>query len=114
MSPRYTTVGGYPNTDPYYISPEEEAEMHEPWTGACRYCPANFRTRAELEEHERGCGVGLAVLDADVVAAARRLDRSALSDYALKGPHNFPRDARLVARALLAAVAGADGKGGKP
>ena len=24
-----------------------------PWTGACRHCPANFRTRWELEEHER-------------------------------------------------------------
>lgn len=29
MSPRYTTVGGYPNTDPYYISPEEEAAMYD-------------------------------------------------------------------------------------
>lgn len=29
MSPRYTTVGGYPNLDPYYISPEEEAAMTE-------------------------------------------------------------------------------------
>ncbi len=27
MSPQYTTVGGYLNTDPYYVSPEEEQAM---------------------------------------------------------------------------------------
>lgn len=29
MAPTYTTVGGSPNPDPYYISPEEEAAMYD-------------------------------------------------------------------------------------
>jgi hypothetical protein len=34
------------------LSTKQEGEE---WTGACRHCPAMFRTRAELEEHEREC-----------------------------------------------------------
>lgn len=29
MSPRYVTVGGYLDTDPYYVSPEEEAAIYD-------------------------------------------------------------------------------------
>lgn len=29
MSPRHFLPGGYPNPDPYYISPEEEAAMYD-------------------------------------------------------------------------------------
>lgn len=29
MSPRYVLPGGYPNPDPHYISPEEEAAMYD-------------------------------------------------------------------------------------
>lgn len=77
MSARYHTVGGYPNTDPYYISPEEEAQMRD--------------------------DVTTVYFDDDVIAAARRLDQSAAITYALSSPYNLPRDARLVARALLTA-----------
>jgi hypothetical protein len=49
MCPQYTTIGGYPNTDPYYISPEEEAAMeqsrsaeHAQAVEAARQTVANF------------------------------------------------------------------------
>ena len=27
--PQYKTAGGYPNTDPHYVSPQEEAELFD-------------------------------------------------------------------------------------
>jgi hypothetical protein len=29
VMPQYKTVGGYPNTDPHYVSPQEEAELFD-------------------------------------------------------------------------------------
>lgn len=45
MSPQYTTIGGYPNTDPYHISVEEEAAM----------TTTNAAARLERREHELKC-----------------------------------------------------------